>query len=466
MNGNTRGRHLLLALACLISSAPLLWMFWASVKQPGYGTGLDFIGAAEVSMGPYRAPPSRPFLRFEVRRPGAESAAVAGSFSDWNPVPLNALPGGVFRGNLEVAPGAYEYKFVIDGQIWITDPLNPPPEAGGNSRIELGPDRPLAVNHPGVVDRSFLEGGRLVPVLYSPDAREGTVELADGTQQPLAQHRMVATLEKVSHGPLGQTVPGIECFTLESGTTLPPADYTLRYGRSLGSRVSSLYTFDNYVEVVNDPAFPFGQFFLNSLVVAVGAALLTTLICTLGGYAFAAKEFAGKARIFQLCMASMMVPGMIYMVPQYAVVTRLGWINSYIAMIVPHLANIFGLLLMTNYIKGLPKSLFEAARVDGASEAQIIWHVLFPLSMPAMATLFVLTFMGQWSNFLWQLIVNTPESAYRTLPVGLALFKGQYDLKVEAMMAAAAFSVLPVSVVFFFTQKQLIAGLTSGSVKE
>ena len=96
---------------------------------------------------------------------------------------------------------------------------------------------------------------------------------------------------------------------------------------------------------------------------------------------------------------------------------------------------------------------------------QILRHVVFPLCTPAMATLFVLTFMGQWSNFLWQLIVNTPGSAYRTLPVGLALFKGQYDLKVEAMMAAAAFSVLPVAAVFFFTQKRLIAGLTSGSVK-
>jgi multiple sugar transport system permease protein len=444
----------------------MLWMFWASVKQPGYGTSLDLVGPAQINLGPFEVPPAKPFLRFTLLRPGAMEVAVAGTFSGWTPVPMRNIPGGIFRHDIEAAPGRHEYKFVIDGKIWITDPKNPPPDPGGNSVIELAPDQPLAINHTGIRDRSYLEEGRLIPVLYAPDAAQVSFQISKGSPSTLHRDRPITTLERVNHGPHGETIPGAQCFTLESGTSLAPKGYSVTIQRSFGSRLSSLYTLENYLEVLRDPAFPFGIFFLNSLAVALGAALATTLICTLGGYAFAAKEFPGKTRIFQLCMASMMVPGMIYMVPQYAVVTRLGWINSYAAMIVPHLANIFGLLLMTNYIKGLPRSLFEAARVDGASEAQIIWNVLFPLSMPAMATLFVLTFMGQWSNFLWQLIVNTPDSAYRTLPVGLALFKGQYDLKVEAMMAAATFSVLPVSVVFFFTQKQLIAGLTSGSVKE
>lgn len=463
---NPRLRHAMLILASLAAAAPLIWMLWASVKRPGFGPSLDLLGPRVEHLGPYTPAPRERFLRFEVFRPGALELAVAGTFNDWTPAPMTSQGQGRFRLDVAAPPGNHEYKFVVDGSQWVTDPENPPGPGGDNSRIELPKNRPLALNHAGVRDRTFREASRLVPVVAAPDAsavrliREGhpPVELVLGSRTP--------PLDAIPDGPAGQSVPGATCFVAPAGLRLEAGPYSLEVARGLSARVRALYTLENYQEVLEDPSFPFGEFFLNSLVVALGAALFTTLLCTLGGYAFATKEFPGKATLFRLCVASMMVPGMIYMVPQYAVVTRLGWINGYLGMIVPHLANVFGLLLMTNYIRGLPQSLFEAARIDGASEAQILRHVLTPLAMPAMATLFTLTFMGQWSNFLWQLIVNTPESSYRTLPVGLALFKGQYDLKVEAMMAAAAFSVVPVSVVFFFTQRQLIAGLTSGSVKE
>lgn len=464
---NTRLRHALLVLASLAAAAPLLWMLWASVKRPGFGPGLDILGPRVELLGPYAPAPAERFLRFELFRPGALDLAVAGTFNDWTPAPMTSLGQGRFRLDVAALPGQHEYKFVVDGSQWGPDPVNAPRQAGGeNSRITLPENRPLALNHSGVRDRSFREGPRLVPVVAAPDATE--VRLLRPGKPPLALVLGSATppLDDIPDGPAGQTVPGADCFVAPPGLRLEAGEYSLELSRGLAARVSSLYTLENYQEVLEDPSFPFGEFFLNSLVVALGAALFTTLLCTLGGYAFATKDFPGKGTLFRLCLASMMVPGMIYMVPQYAVVTRLGWINGYMGMIVPHLANVFGLLLMTNYIRGLPQSLFEAARIDGASEVQILRHVLTPLAMPAMATLFTLTFMGQWSNFLWQLIVNTPESPYRTLPVGLALFKGQYDLKVEAMMAAAAFSVVPVSVVFFLTQRQLIAGLTSGSVKE
>ena len=438
---NPRLRHTLLILASLAAAAPLLWMLWASVKQPGFGPSLDLLGPRVERLGPYAPPPMERFLRFELFRPGALDLAVAGTFNDWTPAPMTALGQGRFRLDVASTPGTHEYKFVVDGNQWVPDPANPPGPGGENSRIELPENRPLALNHSGVRDRSFREGPRLVPVVAAPDA--AAVHLVRAGQPPLALIRGSSTppLDAIPDGPTGQSLPGAECFVAPAGIRLEAGEYTLQVTRGLGARVAALYTLANYQEVLEDPSFPFGEFFLNSLVVALGAAFLTTLMCTLGGYAFATKEFPGKATLFRLCLASMMVPGMIYMVPQYAVVTRLGWINGYLGMIVPHLANVFGLLLMTNYIRGLPQSLFEAARIDGASEAQILRHVLTPLAMPAMATLFTLTFMGQWSNFLWQLIVNTPESAYRTLPVGLALFKGQYDLKVEAMMAAAAFSV-------------------------
>ncbi|PKK92225.1 MAG: hypothetical protein CVV64_02095 [Candidatus Wallbacteria bacterium HGW-Wallbacteria-1] len=236
--------------------------------------------------------------------------------------------------------------------------------------------------------------------------------------------------------------------------------------RGLLGAVLSIYTLDNFRKVLNNPDFPFLQFFLNSLVVASGAAILTVILCTLGGYAFAKKYFWGKEPLFWFLMSSMMIPGMIFMVPQFAIVNKLGWINSYKAMIIPHLANVFGLFLLKQYIDTIPNSLFEAAKIDGAGELQMFRIIVLPLSAPIMITLFLLTFLGQWSNFLWQLIVNTPDSVYRTLPVGLALFKGQYSIDWGAMMAGACFSILPIAVLFLLAQRFFIEGMTSGAVKE
>lgn len=461
---SARLRHSLLIFASLIAIAPLLWMFWASVKKPGYGSSMQVLGPAIQTLGPFAPPPGGTFLRFEVSQPGAEKVAVAGDFNDWTPVPMNRLGRGRWRLDVPAQPGKHPYKFVVDGKVWIADPRNPPPPGGDNSEILLDSGSPLALNDPQIIDRSYREGDRLVPVVHAEGASGVQLLLEGKSPKKLEPLPLAPPLQHVNHGPSGETIKGEHCYTRPHPEPLGP--YRLEVQRSLGQRFAEMYTLGNYREVTQDPSFPFLQFFLNSLIVGLGAAFLTTLFCTLGGYAFATMRFPGKDLLFRLCMASMMVPGMIYMVPQYAVVTRLGWINTYAAMVVPHLANVFGLLLMTNYIKGLPKSLFEASKIDGASEWQTIRHVLLPLSQPAMATLFVLTFMGQWSNFLWQLIVNTPDSATRTLPVGLALFKGQYDLKIEAMMAAACFSVLPVSLLFFFSQKRLIAGLTAGGVKE
>ncbi len=223
---------------------------------------------------------------------------------------------------------------------------------------------------------------------------------------------------------------------------------------------------DNFKKVAGDPDFPFVMFFQNSLIVAAASAGLTVLVCTLGGYAFAKKEFYGKNLIFTLLLSSMLVPGMIYMVPQFALISQLGWINTWQGMIIPHLASVFGLFLLRQYIETIPTSLIEAAQIDGASELQIFRQVVLPLCMPISATLFLLTFLTQWSNFLWQLIVNTPDSTLRTLPVGLALFRGQYGDRWDLMMAGSVFSILPMALLFLVAQRFFIEGMTSGAVKE
>lgn len=227
-----------------------------------------------------------------------------------------------------------------------------------------------------------------------------------------------------------------------------------------------LYTLKNFKDVLFDKDFPFYRFAWNSFVVAAGCAVVTVAICTLAGYGFAKKRFPGREMLFAALITIMLVPGIIFMVPQYRLVLKFGWINTYAAMILPHTANIFGLFLLRQHIRGLPDSLLEAARVDGASELGTFFRVVVPLSTPVMITLFLLTFVGQWSNFLWQLIVNTPDSKLLTLPVGLSFFQGQYQVQWERMMAGACFSILPIALLFIVAQRFFIQGLTTGSVKE
>jgi multiple sugar transport system permease protein len=228
----------------------------------------------------------------------------------------------------------------------------------------------------------------------------------------------------------------------------------------------TMYTIKNFTEVLFNTDFPFLRFFLNSVVVASSAALISTIICLLAAYSFARKNFPGKELVFGLLLASMMVPGMIFMVPQFAIITQLGWMDTIQAMVIPHTANVFGIFLIRQAISKIPESLFEAAQIDGAGDFQILRMVVVPLIMPILVTLGLLTFLSQWSNFLWQLIVNTPSSEWRTLPVGIALFKGQYSIAWEKMMAAASYSIIPIVILFMFLQKYIISGLTSGGVKE
>jgi len=227
-----------------------------------------------------------------------------------------------------------------------------------------------------------------------------------------------------------------------------------------------MYTLENFRQVFFDKDFPFYRFAWNSFIVSTGCALITVALCTMAAYGFAKKRFPAREAIFAGLITVMLVPGIIFMVPQYRIVLKFGWINTYWGMILPHTANIFGLFLLRQHIRGLPDSLLEAARVDGASELSTFVRIVVPLSMPVMITLFLLTFVGQWSNFLWQLIVNTPDSPYITLPVGLSLFQGQYQTEWEKMMAGACFSILPIAILFTVSQRFFIQGLTAGSIKE
>ena len=221
-------------------------------------------------------------------------------------------------------------------------------------------------------------------------------------------------------------------------------------------------TLENFYRVITQ--YSFGRYFVNSIIVASTAAFFSTLFASLAAYSFAKRNFIFKRWLYMIFLSSMMIPGLMYMVPQFALVSKFGWINTYQAMIVPHLANVFGFLLMIQFIRTLPDSLFEAARIDGASEWKIFTRLVVPLSMPIIATLFLLSFQFHWNNFLWQLIVTTKEEMY-TVPVGLAMFRSAYEEQYAAKMAASSISIIPIAIVFLFTQRFFIEGMTRGAVK-
>jgi multiple sugar transport system permease protein len=221
-------------------------------------------------------------------------------------------------------------------------------------------------------------------------------------------------------------------------------------------------TLENFQRVLTE--FGFGRYFVNSVIVATTAAFFATLFASLAGYVFAKKDFIGRDKLFGFFLASLMIPGMMYVVPQFAIINKFGWMNTYRAMIVPHLANVFGLFLMRQYMTTIPNELLESARIDGAGEWQVFRTIMVPLSIPIIATLFLLTFQFHWNNFLWQLIVVNVEKLY-TVPVGLALFRSQHEASYTLIMAGSCISVLPIVAIFFFAQRYFIEGMTMGAVK-
>lgn len=207
------------------------------------------------------------------------------------------------------------------------------------------------------------------------------------------------------------------------------------------------------------------RFFFNSLVLAVSVTLVSLLVNSLAGFAFAKYSFLGKRPLFTFLFTSMIIPGQVTMLPVFLLLNKLGLLNTYLGIILPGMASVFGIYLIRQYMTGIPDSLIDAARVDGASDVYIYWRIMLPLSKPVLVTLALFTFMGTWNDFLWPLIVMTRESMY-TLPVALANLMGEHAQDPELMMAGSVITVLPIIILFLFLQKYYIQGILIGGVKE
>jgi multiple sugar transport system permease protein len=210
---------------------------------------------------------------------------------------------------------------------------------------------------------------------------------------------------------------------------------------------------------------PVMRWTFNSFAMALSVTAFQLLFATMAGYGFAKKQFPGREVIFWLYISSLMIPSFALLIPQFTLMSRFGLVNTYLGLIAPGLSAPFGVFLMRQFIQTLPTELIDAAKIDGCSELRIFKDIILPLAKPGLAVLGIFVFMGQWSSFLWPLIV-TQSSDMQTLMVGFALLANR-ELRVNygALMAAGTYMAIPMLVVFFAFQRYFLRGITIGGIK-
>ncbi len=204
----------------------------------------------------------------------------------------------------------------------------------------------------------------------------------------------------------------------------------------------------------------------NSLLVALLFTGATLLLHSMAGYALVKYRFKGRALAFAIVMLTMMLPQEMTYIPRFELMTKIGWANSYQALILPALANSFGVFLMRQNFLAFPTSLIEQGRIDGCNEFSIFFRIVMPNMKPALGALGIYMFMSCWNSFMWPLIILGTKDMY-TFPVALAVLDGNpWRKEMGVMMLASAIAILPIMLIFFVLQKQFIAGIMGGAVKE
>ncbi len=221
-------------------------------------------------------------------------------------------------------------------------------------------------------------------------------------------------------------------------------------------------TLDNFRAVFAQ--FPFGRYFLNSLITSSLITLSVVITSAMAGYALARFHFPGRDFLFVLILSSLMVPFQTRMIPLYQLAIRFHLQDTLLGVMFPWLVDAFGIFLMRQFMMTIPADLVDAARIDGASELRIFWTIMLPLVRPAIAALAIFTFLGSWEEFLWPLIITSSDVS-RTIPVGLQFFSEQYGTNVHWQMAGALIAALPMLVVFFVLQRQIIEGIALTGMK-
>jgi multiple sugar transport system permease protein len=240
--------------------------------------------------------------------------------------------------------------------------------------------------------------------------------------------------------------------------------------------IPSAWQWDNYAKAMT--AAPFGRYFLNTVIYAVGITASNLLFCSMAAYAFARLRFPGRNLLFILVLGTMMIPAQVTMVPVFIMLKRWpllggndllgagghGLLNTYTGLVLPGAVGAFGIFLLRQFFMTLPRELEDAARIDGCSEAGIYWRIILPLSKPAMATLGIFTFTAAWNEFLWPVLIMSKDSM-KTLQVGLQVFQTQYTTAWDLLMAGTVVVTLPVLIIFLFGQRYFTRGIALSGIK-
>ncbi len=220
---------------------------------------------------------------------------------------------------------------------------------------------------------------------------------------------------------------------------------------------------DNFNRLFTQLDFP--RFFFNSSIVAIIVTIGNVLFCPMLGFALAKLQWRGKRVVMGLVLATLMVPAGITLIPNFVLMANLGLVNTYPGLILPFLVGPFGVFLTRQFMYGIPDELLEAARIDGANEWRIFWQVVIPLTIPVLATLGILTFLGSWNNFIYPLVMAQEPEMY-TLPVALATFAtGDHQSDHGMLMAGSVVLVVPVLIIFILFQRWITEGIATTGLK-
>lgn len=222
------------------------------------------------------------------------------------------------------------------------------------------------------------------------------------------------------------------------------------------------FTLDNYTSIQDN--FNFIKLFGNSLFIGIVVTALVIYTSAICGYVLSKHKFKGRDILFTFILATMMIPWCVTIIPRYSLILKLGWLDNYLALIIPSMVSGFGIFMLKQYISTIPDEMIEAAKIDGASEWYIFHKLIFPLCRNATASVAIFQFLWIWEDYLWPYLVINDESK-QLLSVGLKMFNGSYSTNYGGLFAATTISIVPVIIVYLVFQNRFIDGIASSSVK-
>lgn len=221
--------------------------------------------------------------------------------------------------------------------------------------------------------------------------------------------------------------------------------------------------FSNYGEALTSR--PFGRYAVNSIGVSLASVVSTVVLSAAAGYSFARFRYPGRDVLFVLVLATIVIPFEAIALPLYLQIHRWNWLNTYVGLTLPTALSPIGIFIMRQYILGIPQDFVDSGRIEGASELRILATIIWPLSMPALAAVAIFTFVWNWNNYLWPLLVISRDSL-RTLPLGMALFENQLNVNYNQVMAVAVFGALPLVLMFMLLQRNFVRGVALTGLRE